>query len=701
MIFPEYVGHCDNALEDFCDRYWPCEFVLLMGSRRNDVSVGKCVNVRSGHGSKGHQNKDGKVIAVGSYQSHFTAESYQETFRYLVFEALEKLLAKLRVRIEKDPSLPEEKIAAQLHRDSVMLHFYKHIDDVRNKSLVSHSTCFSCLMGAPQHALPCGHVLCTACLAAYGTQEKDAIEISSCPMHVDTTFRSWKIYLKPEAAGVRVLTLDGGGVRAIVALEILRLIEQTWGNQMRIQDFFDLIVGTSTGGLVALGLVSMDWSVDQCIHEFQSICRQSFARPFGSNIPGYSMIMETVRRSKYEIPPHEDALQAAYSRDDYLFGGFRRSNSRIKVGVTATTSSSISLLTNYNRARVDKLPYTFQRPESAASELKIWEAARAACATPKIFKSYSHEATGQVYSDASLHHSNPIQIADMERKTLWPNESKQLPDFLLSIGTAYNRRSRKTLIEKSSIIGGLFGQSKSSSSASAAMDQIRSSLAAEKSWKEFMEELNLPDAEKHRYQRINPEILEELPGLDDVNQIKNLQAIIRKHMTGDLAITRAALRLLATAFYFEKTMPLSRLNDGSFSFKGKLSVLPSLAQTDNGEGMIRCRLTKSAMAAFGRVLHSIADKGNFQLHFIVRDQSAPHNSQKMFMPHDAVSDLMYKSQWRMGLVEIKMPSLVTVTEFVLVLKHGEEFPISGFPRRMQEDDSLTCKWLCKTYTKTC
>lgn len=101
------------------------------------------------------------------------------------------------------------------------------------------------------------------------------------------------------------------------------------------------------------------------------------------------------------------------------------------------------------------------------------------------------------------------------------------------------------------------------------MDQIRSSLAAEKSWKEFMEELNLPDAEKHRYQRINPEILEELPALDDVTQIRSLQMIIRKHMTGDLAITRAALRLLATAFYFEKTVPLSRLADGSFLFKGE------------------------------------------------------------------------------------------------------------------------------------
>lgn len=38
--------------------------------------------------------------------------------------------------------------------------------------------------------------------------------------------------------------LSSGGVRGIVELEILRLIEQVWGGHMRIQDFFDLIVGT-------------------------------------------------------------------------------------------------------------------------------------------------------------------------------------------------------------------------------------------------------------------------------------------------------------------------------------------------------------------------------------------------------------------------------------------------------------------------
>ena len=58
--------------------------------------------------------------------------------------------------------------------------------------------------------------------------------------------------------GVRVLCLDGGGVRGLVELEILRQIEQILkleGKYKRITDMFDYIVGTSTGGVIALSLV--------------------------------------------------------------------------------------------------------------------------------------------------------------------------------------------------------------------------------------------------------------------------------------------------------------------------------------------------------------------------------------------------------------------------------------------------------------
>lgn len=96
------------------------------------------------------------------------------------------------------------------------------------------------------------------------------------------------------------------------------------------------------------------------------------------------------------------------------------------------------------------------------------------------------------------------------------------------------------------------------------------------------------------------------------------------------------------------------------------------------------------MSAFGRVLNNFAqDKIHKGLHFIVRDRSSPQNTQRILMSSNVISDLIYKSQWRMGRFEIKMSSLVALTEIVLVLKDNEEFPISGFPRRLQEDDKIS------------
>lgn len=50
----------------------------------------------------------------------------------------------------------------------------------------------------------------------------------------------------------RILSLDGGGVRGLVPATILASIEQRTGKP--IAELFDLIAGTSTGGILALGL---------------------------------------------------------------------------------------------------------------------------------------------------------------------------------------------------------------------------------------------------------------------------------------------------------------------------------------------------------------------------------------------------------------------------------------------------------------
>lgn len=54
------------------------------------------------------------------------------------------------------------------------------------------------------------------------------------------------------AARFQILSLDGGGYRGIYSAAVLAAIEEDLGNP--VKQYFDLIVGTSTGGIIALGL---------------------------------------------------------------------------------------------------------------------------------------------------------------------------------------------------------------------------------------------------------------------------------------------------------------------------------------------------------------------------------------------------------------------------------------------------------------
>ena len=60
----------------------------------------------------------------------------------------------------------------------------------------------------------------------------------------------------PTARPLRVLALDGGGIRGIIPAALLAEIERRCNR--RIGEIFDLIAGTSTGGILALGLTTPD-----------------------------------------------------------------------------------------------------------------------------------------------------------------------------------------------------------------------------------------------------------------------------------------------------------------------------------------------------------------------------------------------------------------------------------------------------------
>ena len=81
----------------------------------------------------------------------------------------------------------------------------------------------------------------------------------------------------------RILALDGGGLRGILSLGILKHLEATLrarhggDGEFRLCHYFDLIAGTSTGAIIAAALAA-GMSVDEVIAHYQQLGREVFTR---------------------------------------------------------------------------------------------------------------------------------------------------------------------------------------------------------------------------------------------------------------------------------------------------------------------------------------------------------------------------------------------------------------------------------------
>jgi hypothetical protein len=203
-----YASSCNAALEHFCDKYWPCSFVSNKGK--------PCVNVKSSHSAKGHQNAKGKIISSGNYQSQFSSFKFSPKWRSMIKNHLQQVGCQLAEKKSSKFSTShtgDNTIAYDLHR-GCMESFYASFENFTASSFNSLTTCFSCLMEVPQHPLRCGHILCTACIKAYGrgcTNHRNSVLMDHCPLHSSATRNKQTriVHFKPDYAGVRVLTLDG------------------------------------------------------------------------------------------------------------------------------------------------------------------------------------------------------------------------------------------------------------------------------------------------------------------------------------------------------------------------------------------------------------------------------------------------------------------------------------------------------------
>ncbi len=111
----------------------------------------------------------------------------------------------------------------------------------------------------------------------------------------------------PQDSTFKILSIDGGGIKGIFPAGVLAYLEENCLGGEPIGDYFDLITGTSTGGIIALGLgaglsarTMMDLYVSEGHRVFPPVQRASSRR-----------IFNRVRKNRYDREALDELLHQA------------------------------------------------------------------------------------------------------------------------------------------------------------------------------------------------------------------------------------------------------------------------------------------------------------------------------------------------------------------------------------------------------
>jgi len=229
----------------------------------------------------------------------------------------------------------------------------------------------------------------------------------------------------------KILTLDGGGIRGMITVEILARIEtilreRSGQPDLVLSDYFDFIAGTSTGAIIAT-CISLGLSVDAIRNFYVSSGAEMFDKAF------------LLRRFQYKFEDEKLAakLQEVIGHDTVL-GSDRLQTMLMLVMRNATTDSPWPVSNNpfakYNSS---------SRPDNNLN-LPLWQLVRASTAAPVYFPPEIVRIGTQefVFVDGGITmYNNPsfqaFLMATVEPyKVCWPSGVGNI--LLVSVGTGAN-----------------------------------------------------------------------------------------------------------------------------------------------------------------------------------------------------------------------------------------------------------------------
>lgn len=219
---------------------------------------------------------------------------------------------------------------------------------------------------------------------------------------------------------LNLLSLDGGGIRGLSSLYILRHVMESINPECPPKpcEYFDMIGGTGSGGLIAIMLGRLGMDIVQCIDAYRVLCSQ--ASRVGSGLKAPSRSSNGARLGQ----ALKDILKQ-YGYDERTLLKDTGSSCKVFTCVTSTEGKHINLAS-----------YPTRNCPHDLSSATIWEACLASYASAFGIEPIPIASTGQTYNDSTLAANNPIRRLWAEANTTWPSAPlKTQLGCLVSIGT--------------------------------------------------------------------------------------------------------------------------------------------------------------------------------------------------------------------------------------------------------------------------
>lgn len=230
----------------------------------------------------------------------------------------------------------------------------------------------------------------------------------------------------------KILSIDGGGIRGILPADIIAHLErrlqlETGDENARIADFFDLLAGTSAGGILTClylvpdkrddGVVRPKYSATQAAHFYSELGPVLFRKPLS-----------------YIIRSGAGLLRSRYCEDElYKF------SRKILGDVWISEVMKDCLITAYDLSSRKALLFskysTLKYGEMA--DYKLCDIARSTSAAPSYFipsRIFAKDKGSRHLVDGGVYAGNPAMCSYVEAIKIWPGEP--VSNFrMLSVGT--------------------------------------------------------------------------------------------------------------------------------------------------------------------------------------------------------------------------------------------------------------------------